>query len=91
MPAPYIDSPQSPVWSRRVLSDICVTDWEFLGWFRSPLELSEYLEELLTPVGFEREHRFMAAGASTYRDFQFLFIYDWKPEQIGKSHAPYSL
>lgn len=74
------------------MNDVRVSNWEFFGWFRSCLELSEYLEERLVEQGFRNSNdRFMVAGTSTYQNFQFLFVYDWKADQIGKSYAPYAL
>lgn len=89
--APYKDSPQTPVWCRFVMNDALVGKWEFFGWYRSPLELSEWLEEKLSERGFKRENRFMVEGTSTYRNFQFLFVYDWDADQIGKTYEPYCL
>jgi len=80
-----------PVWSRRVWSDVRVTDWKFFGWFRSLQELSEWIGDQLHEDGFHREKRLLVSGTSKHRDFQFLFVYDWKGWQIGKTYAPYCI
>ena len=89
---PDDNSEPVPVFSRRVRHDWDVTDWEFVGFFKSPSALSEWFEEKLEPAPFleVRAHRlpWQTVGEPC---FQFLFVYDWTADMLTRNHHPYTI
>lgn len=82
---PQNDSELVPVFSRGVLSDCCVTDWEFYGFFKAPAMLQEWLEENISPTLDEYTYQ------TKNGRYQFKFVFKWSEEMLTQNHPPYSI